>query len=260
LVNASWPKFIIIVLAGYIVLNTIFAALYYFIGIQHLQGVLADSEGEKFLEAFFFSAQSFTTVGYGRISPFGFWTSSIAAFESLIGLLCLALATGLLYGKFSRPISKILYSKNALIAPFKEVTGFMFRMVNKQRNQMQDVEVRVMFSRLEINGGVPSRKFFNLKLEYNKINFFPSAWTVNHIINEESPLFGMTEQDFQNDRAEFLILLQGFDDTFSQTVLSRFSYRYDEVVWGAKFVNIYGLDASGRTTVALDRLNDFERM
>lgn len=260
LVAVSWTKFIVIVFAGYIVLNLVFASVYYLIGVEHLGGIIANTEFDKFSEAFFFSAQSFTTVGYGRISPVGFIASTIAALESLIGLLALALATGLLYGRFSRPVAKILYSENAVFAPFKGGTGFMFRLANKQKSQMVDVEVRVMFSILESNNGTSVRKFYNLKLEYNTINFFPTIWTVNHPIDETSPLFGLTEIDIRNGQAEFMVLLKGFDDTFSQTVHDRFSYRADEIVWGAKFKNIFGMENDGTGTVELDRISEYEKM
>ena len=261
LVGVSWFKFAVILLSGYVLLNIIFAAVYYLLGVDtHLLGVIASSEAEKFLESFFFSAQSFTTVGYGRISPVGFWASSVSAFESLIGLMALAIATGLFYGRFSRPVTKILYSKNAVIAPFKDVNAFQFRIANKQRSEMIDVEVRVMFSILEdVNNNSPKRKYFNLKLEYDKINFFSLLWVVNHIIDSESPLNGLTEKDLNEGHAEFLILLQGFDDTFSQNVHSRSSYRHEEIVWSGKFVNIYGFDDDGRTIVSLDKISEIEK-
>ncbi len=259
LVTVSWPKFILIVFSGYVAINFIFAVIYYLIGTDHLLGIIANSELQKFEESFFFSAQSFTTVGYGRISPIGMLTSTLASFEALIGLLALALATGLLYGRFSRPIPKIIYSKNALIAPFKDIKGFMFRIANKQKSQMVDVEVRVMLSIFENTNGNRTREFYNLNLEYNSINFFPTLWTVNHPVEEDSPLYGMTETGLKAGQAEFLVLLKGFDDTFAQTVHDRFSYTAEEVVWDAKFVNIYGTDEKGNGTVALEKISDFTK-
>ncbi len=260
LVSVSWPKFFFIVSMGYVAVNLIFASIYYLIGTEHLIGIIAGTELEKFMEAFFFSAQSFTTVGYGRISPLGLLTSLVATFEALTGLLALALATGLLYGRFSRPIPKIIFSRNALIAPYKKVKGFMFRIANKQKSQMVDVEVRVMLSIFESNNGNRSREFYGLELEYDKINFFPTLWTVNHPIDEKSPLFGLNAETLIDGKAEFLVLLKGFDDTFSTTVHDRFSYTADEVIYGAKFVNIYGVDEEGNGTVALERINDFEKV
>jgi inward rectifier potassium channel len=260
LVGVKWWKFGLIILSGYVFLNFLFAVIYYILGVDnHLLGVIASNELDKFLEAFFFSAQSFTTVGYGRISPVGVWTSSIAAFESLVGLMCLAIATGLFYGRFSKPVSKILYSKKALITPFKDITAFQFCIANEQKSEMIDVEVRVMFSILKNHTSpTPSRKYYNLELEYNKINFFSLVWTVNHIIDSQSPLYGLTNEDFEKGFAEFLILIQGYDDTFMSNTHSRSSYRHNEIIWGAKFVNIYGFDGDGRTTVALDKISEWE--
>jgi inward rectifier potassium channel len=261
LIRISWPKFILIVAVGYVLTNILFGLLYYLIGVENnLLGVIAKNEGEKFLEAFYFSAQTFTTLGYGRISPVGVYDSTIAAFESLAGLLALALATGVLYGRFSRPVAKVLYSKKAIIAPFKDITGFQFRIANKNRSEIIDAEVRVMFTVLEVLNGAPFRKFYDLKLEYNKINFFSLIWTVNHPIDKESPMYGLTEEDLHKGQAEFIILLQGFDDTFSQNIHSRSSYRYNEIIWGAKFANIYGFDEDRRTTASLDRISEIEKV
>lgn len=260
LVTVSWPKFILIIVLGYVALNMVFAFMYYLCGLDHLMGIMGRSDFDKFMEAFFFSAQSFTTVGYGRVSPEGLATNIVAAFEALIGLLALALATGLLYGRFSRPVPKIIYSKNALIAPYKDIKGFMFRISNKQKSQMVDVEVRVVFAIFENKNGSSSRQIYNLKLEYNSISFFPTLWTVNHPIEKDSPLYGMTETSLKDGNAEFLVLVKGFDDTFSQIVHDRYSYTADEVVWGGKFVNIYGVDDDGTGTVALEKISSFEKV
>ena len=174
--------------------------------------------------------------------------------------MCLAIATGLFYGRFSKPVSKILYSKNAIIAPFNDVTSLQFRIANEQKSELIDVEVRVMFSILrDYNTDSPKRNYYTLKLEYNKINFFSLIWTVNHIIDSESPMFGLTKDDMDNGHAEFLILLQGFDDTFMSNVHSRSSYRHNEILWNTKFANVYGFDDDGRTTVSLDKISDVEK-
>lgn len=260
LVTVSWPKFIFIIVLGYVLLNMGFAFIYYLAGLDHLMGITGKNGFEKFMEAFFFSAQSFTTVGYGRVSPEGLAANIVAAFEALIGLLSLALATGLLYGRFSRPIPKIIYSKNALIAPYKDIKGFMFRISNKQKSQMVDVEVRVVLAIFENTNGSNTRQIYNLKLEYSSISFFPTLWTVNHPIEKDSPLYGMTETSLKAGNAEFLVLVKGFDDTFSQTVHDRFSYTADEVAWGVKFVNIYGVDDDGNGTVALEKISSYEKV
>jgi inward rectifier potassium channel len=258
LVTLSWTKFILLVLSGYIFINAFFGLIYYLIGVENLTGISADDHFKQFFESFFFSAQVFTTVGFGRVSPVSITANIVSSLESLVGLLALALATGLLYGRFSRPVANILFSRNAVIAPFKDMRAFQFRVANKHKSQMIDVGVTVMFSIIENIKGTGVRKFYNLKLEYHKINFFPSVWTVNHPIAEDSPFYGLTPDDLRIGEAEIMILLRGFDDTFSQNVHTRFSYGFDEIVWGAKFRNIFGKDDDGSPTVELDRISEYE--
>ena len=254
LISMSWTKFFLLITSGYVVINLIFAGLYLEVGFENLLGAMGNSSKEKFLDAFFFSSQTLTTLGYGRISPVGTAASAIAAIESMIGLLGFAMATGLLYGRFSRPEAKILYSHNAVIAPYKEQTAIMFRIANERKNQLIEIEASVTLS---YKSEVPNtRRFFNLKLEISKINFFPLSWTIVHPINEESPLYGLTEQEVLDLDAELIILLKGFDDAFSQTVYSRNSYKCHEFIWGAKFKSMFEL---GKESILhLDKINEFE--
>ncbi len=235
LLNISWPKFHLIVFTAYIIINLIFASVYMLIGVQHLNGIVGKTLIENYWESFLFSVQTFTTVGYGGISPAGFLAGAVSAIESLVGLMGFALATGLVYGRFSRPIAKIIYSKNAIIAPYRDNTAFEFRIANARKNQLIEVNIQVMLSMKESDGDKKGRRFYELKLERQKVNFFALSWTVVHPINDDSPLNGFTEKDLIESDAEFLILLKAFDDTFSQTVHSRASYKYDEVIWGARF-------------------------
>ncbi len=255
LISMSWTKFCILILAAYLVVNVFFAVLYFIGGDSNFEGMVIRSDFDRFLNDFFFSTQTFTTVGYGRINPVGVYSNIISSVESLAGLLSLALATGLLYGRFSRPIAKIIYSENAVIAPFRDITGFQFRIANKRTDhQMVDVEVELMLACVEND----TRKIYDLKLEYSKINFFTTTWTVNHPIDEESPIYGMTADDLKNIDAEFFILLKGFDDTFAQIVHSRSSYRYNEIVWGAKFTSVYGKTEDGRARIQMDKISEIE--
>jgi len=255
LISISWKKFCALILISYIIINIGFALLYLAGGEENFEGIETTNTFDRFLNEFFFSTQTFTTVGYGRINPVGIYSNVISSIESLTGLLSLAIATGLLYGRFSRPVAKIIYSNKALIAPFKDTKAFQFRIANMRNDHnMVDVETEVILSKIEND----SRKFFNLRLEYKKISFFSATWTVNHVINEESPLFGISETELEETDVEFLVLLKGFDDTFAQYVNSRYSYRFDEVVWGAKFTNVYGKSEDGRAMVELDRISEYE--
>src|SRR5262249_29544799 len=149
------------------------------------------------------------------------------------------LATGILFARFSRPTAKILFSRNAIIAPYRENIAFEFRIANERKNQIIELEAKVLFTRFEPIDGSSTRRYYSLALERSKVAFFPLTWTIVHPITPTSPLYGLTDQDLRETRAEFLILLTGIDETFSQTVHSRSSYRADEVIWNARFTDVF---------------------
>jgi inward rectifier potassium channel len=252
LISCSWGRFLWLIVAFYVTLNFIFAGIYELVGVENLQGSDLSSPGNRFMDAFFFSSQTLTTVGYGRIAPVGIWASSVAAVESLIGLMLFALATGLLYGRFSRPVARIKYSDKAVIAPYLDITGFMFRIVNERANQLIDIQVELVMASLEIQpNGKAVRQYKGLNLERNKVNFFPTNWTIVHAITEDSPMFGMSQEKLVEQDTEFLILIRATEDTFNQTVHSRLSYHIKETVFGAKFSPMFS-DKVGSGMVHLD--------
>lgn len=259
LITMSWRKFNFCIIFYFIIINLIFACCYYLAGMRGLRGDEAITDSDKFLEAFFFSTQTFSTVGFGRLSPGNNLTSTIAAIESLVGLLGFALATGLLYGRFSRPKARILFSENAIIAPFKGGKAFQFRLANKIRNsQITDINCNVTVALLETENGIQVRRFRPLELEISHIVFFPMTWTINHPIDENSPLFGMSAQDMENADVEFMISINGFDDTFAQTVSSRHSFTHEELIYGAKWISVFGSDKRGRTSQYMEKISLYE--
>ncbi|MBI3510090.1 MAG: hypothetical protein HY064_05465 [Bacteroidetes bacterium] len=258
LITMSWPKFILLITIGYLATNLIFATVYFFLGMGELKGVEAVDSTHQFFEAFFFSSQTLTTLGYGRVSPIGISASTVAAIESMMGLLSFALATGLLYGRFSRPQAKLLYSENAIIAPYRDMTGLMFRLVNMRRNQLIEVEMEVTLAWFEKNN--PIRQFTRLPLERNKINLFPTSWTIVHPIDENSPFLGKNLEEIMETKAELIVLLKAFDDTFSQTVYSRTSYRAEEFRYGKKFLPMFTILESGKTRMDLRLINAMENI
>ncbi len=261
LITMSWVPFLCWILTAYLVANTLFAGIYVLAGSDTLVGVDEKVLNGPFWKCFFFSSQTLTTVGYGHISPNNFLTSSIAAFESMLGLLAFALATGLLYGRFSRPIAHIRFSKPSVFAPYLDINGWMFRIINTRANQLINLEVSVTLSRLETKpDGSLYRKYYTLHLERSKVAFFPTNWTVVHPITDKSPLYDCTPEDLERSDAEFLVSLQALDDTFVQNVHKRFSYRYDEIRWGHKFRPMF--DGSQQHTVVLDldTLDDTEEV
>ena len=261
LLGMSRAKFLIIIFSGYVIINLLFAGIYYLIGIEHLSGVHTGSVWKDFSEVFFFSTQTFTTVGYGRISPTGFLTSTVATFEAFIGLLSFAIATGLFYGRFSRPRAFLKFSDNALIAPYKDGIALMFRMSPFKNNNLSEAEVKVTMGMQVEENGKMANKFYTLDTEISKINSLVLSWTVVHAINEKSPFYGFSAEDIKNSRIEVLIFVKAFDEVFSNTVVERTSYISEEIVWGAKFKLMYHPSQDKTKTILdLNILNEFERV
>jgi inward rectifier potassium channel len=251
-------KFLLMIMLFFIGINFVFAGVYLLIGLEHLNGLVANTYGEKFGEAFFFSAQTFTTVGYGRINPIGFLTSFVASFEALTGLMSFALVTGLLYGRFARPRSFIRYSQHALFAPFKDGVALMFRMVPYTKNYLVNVEVKVTIAMKIVEDGQTKNKFFSAPLDIAKANTMISNWTLVHPINEDSPIYQFTKEDIENAEVELLVFVQGFDESFSNTVISKASYLFEDFVYGAKFVPMYHPNETNDGTILeLDKLDHF---
>jgi inward rectifier potassium channel len=259
LITMTWPKFWLLVLSCYLIINLIFASVYVTIGVDNLNGAEGHTQIERFFDALFFSAQTISTVGYGHISPKGFATNTVAALESMMGLLAFALATGLLYGRFSRPSARIIYSKNIIIAPYREnSTGLMFRLANLRRNLLIGLEIEIIFSYNEEVNGKPVRRFFQLDVERRHVSLLTLNWTVVHPLDENSPLKGMTREDIKKAEASFTVLLKAFDDTFSQTIQSRTAYQHYHIVWGAKFKPAFERDEEGRIVFDLRKISAYE--
>lgn len=252
-------KFLFLLFLIYISINILFAGIYYLIGIDHLGGVNAGSPLKNFSEVFFFSAQTFTTVGYGRISPIGFAASAVSTFEAFLGLLSFAIATGLFYGRFSRPRAFLKFSENALIAPYKDGTGFMFRLAPYKNNNLSEVEIKVTMAITSEENGKLTDKFFTLDLELDKINTLALSWTVVHPITEISPFYGFTKEEIAATDIEILVFVKAFDEVFSNNVVTRTSYVSSEIVWGGKFRMMYHPnDSKSKTILDLEKLNSFD--
>jgi inward rectifier potassium channel len=260
LVTASWTHFLLIIVSAFISVNLFFTLFYLLFGIENLNGMIAHNAVEEFFEAFFFSAQTFTTVGYGRINPTGIVESGVASLEALMGLLFFAVATGLMYGRFSRPVAKFHFSENMIVAPFKDSTALQYRVANRLNHQLIDVEAQISFSIIQEINGNRVRKFYGLPLELNKVAFFPTNWTVNHPIDIKSPMWGLTEEDLKNGEAEFLLLMKAYDENFSQMVNIRSSYTYREVIWGAKWQSMIGEPEEGKIVLLMDKIGAYERV
>jgi inward rectifier potassium channel len=258
LVSTSWPRFFGLVLLWYVSVNLAFAWIYYLLG----PGALTQKTPEghalaRFLQCIFFSSQTLTTVGFGAVAPASPGANIMAAIEALVGLLGFAVATGLLFGRVSRPSARIGFSREALIASYQDGASFQFRIVNRRTNTLLEPAATVLMMTVDRNGETSSREFKPLRLERPGIMFFPLTWTVVHPIDSESPLFGKTAEDLEALQAEFMVLVKAWDETFGQTVHQRFSYRYSELVWGGKFTPAFGVDSNGDLQVHLDKVGNY---
>lgn len=256
----SW-QFILLLICGYILANIFFALVYYSIGIEHLTGIDESSLFNEFTDVFFFSSQTFTTVGYGRIAPVGFLASMVATFEAFLGLLGFAIATGLFYGRFSRPRAYLKFSKVALIVPFEGETALLFRMAPFKNNLLTDAQV-ILTCAIEVpdDHSETKSKFFTLKTQLSQINTLSLNWTVVHKIDESSPFFELTKENFKMMNVEIFVHLRAFDEVFSNTVVQRTSYasKEKEIIFAQKFNKMYAASKSKKTTVLnLDLIDSY---
>lgn len=261
LLTISWPKFFAIVVGAYLFANAIFAALYVSLGPGALDGVHAGTIGGRFTESFFFSVHTLATIGYGTIAPASFVANVIVTLETLIGLVGVAVMAGISFSRFSRPEAHVLFSRQAVVAPYRGGRALMFRIVNPRSNQIVQLDVKVLLARKKREGAANTdREFLTLMLERDNVVFFPLSWTIVHPIDEHSPLANWSGEDLAECDAEFLVLLNGFDETFSQTVHTRSSYKSGEIVWGAKFVSMFNPPREdGVVSVDIRKLHEIER-
>lgn len=260
LVTMSWTKFFLVILITYLAVNTFFAIAYNVIGIENLDGANGKTLRDQFFDAFFFSAQTISTVGYGHISPQGFITSVLAAFESMLGLLAFALATGLLYGRFSRPTSKISFTRKMVIAPYKAHKGLMCRLVNLRKNVLIDVEAQMIITFNETIDGKLKRSFYPLELERKQISMLSLNWTLVHPIDEDSPIFEKSLDDLKKAEVEIIVILRAFDDTFAQTIHTRTSYQDEDIECDAKFKTMHYHNKEGKMVMDYSLIDHTETL
>lgn len=262
LLELSWLKFFGIIVLFYLGVNGIFSAIYLLIGQDQLQGFHSTTGWGRVREVFYFSTQTFTTVGYGRLNPISDGADMVASIETLSGWLFFALVTGLLYGRFTRPKAYIAFSQNALISPYQAATAVMFRMVPyKKVHHLTDVKIVVNISFQVTENDKIEFKFYQLNLERSRIDMFNMNWTVVHPITDDSPLLHFTKEDLESSDLEMLVQVSGFDPIFSNMVMQRSSYTYQEFIWGAKFRPMYRESDDGATTILeLNKLNEYDKV
>ena len=260
LTTMKWVPFFLCLFLGFVLLNVFFSSLYLFIGCEGIGGLDKLAISSNFIKAYYFSAQTLTTVGYGQLYPKTIGISSVAAIESFTGLLAFAMATGLLYGRFSRPKAKLIFSKNVLFAPFKGGNALMLRLANPKESQIIDVTADVFFTYIDFSEGQKQRKYLTLPLEISKINMLATSWTLVHPLDDDSSIANFTLDDYKESDAEILIQIQGFDVTYNQMVNTRTSYKADEIIWKAKFKRILGSSNVGVPTIDLGELSTYYKL
>lgn len=256
LLSLPIPRLLAAMAAGYFATNLVFASLYWLAGAGALTGA-ATSPLARFEDCFFFSVQTIATIGYGKLVPATRVANVLVAIEALLGLLGFAILSGLLFARFTRPTAKITFSRNAIIAPYQGGWALMFRLANLRNNDLTDVHAIVSFARWTEENGTRRRRFDQLALERDFIIFMPLHWVVVHPITANSPLRGLTRDSLAETDPEMVCLITAADETFAQTVHARTSYDNSDIVWGARFRDMY-LQDTDRVAIDLTRLHDVE--
>ena len=257
MLSASWPVFFAVAALGFLIVNLVFACLYLLLGDDSLMTSVKMSAFER---AFFFSVETLSTIGYGHIVPLSIaahWLSTLQAFTGVLGV---ALVTGLLFAKFSKPRSRVLFSQQALIAPFQTGNALMLRLTNGLNNEIIELQAQITLSKFETVNGLRSRHYYPLTLERSTVVFMPLAWTLVHPITADSPLWGINAAQLEESTPEFMVVIHAVDDIVYQRITARTSYGAEDIVWNAKFSNIYVPRDDGALRIDVRRLSAHQRL
>lgn len=260
LVEMSWSSFFFYVVVYYVSVNLLFGFGFVLIGVDKLSGVTPSYFWNDLSAAFFFSIQTFTTVGYGAVNPQGIVAHMLASADALVGLISTALATGLFFARFSKAKAQLIFSNDALISPYRgtEQMSFQFRIANLRESRVINLRASVILSWVETTpSGFSTRRFFNLPLERDEVNLLPLNWTVVHLIDKDSPIKGWEPRDFTQNQAEVIIFIEGYDESFGQKIHVSSSYTCREIRWNAQFLPMY-YPRNGKTVLDLDAIHEFE--
>jgi inward rectifier potassium channel len=255
LLSLRWPQFAAFAATLYITLNLLFAALYSF----QRDSIAGSTGGHWFFDCFFFSVQTLATVGYGHMYPQTLYGHIVTTIEIMSGLFLLAVMTGLIFVRFSRPTARVAFSRSIVIAPLNGKPTLMVRVGNENHHSMVEAEFRIMFSRDEpLMEGGDFRYFYNLKLHFDRLTVFPAALTLRHVIDETSPLHQATPESLETERALFFVSVVGVDPVIAAAVQTQQDYTWRDVRFGERFVEIYTQSGQGQLTVDYGRLHETE--
>lgn len=250
----SWPKFIGLMGLIYLLINAIFALAYLLGG----EGAIANVRPGSFADTFFFSVQTMASIGYGAMYPQSLYAHSLVALESFVGLLFIAMLTGMSFARFSMPTARILFSHYAVIAPHNGIPTLMFRTANKRHNRILEAQMWVTLVRDEFTAeGEFFRRFYDLTLTRAHTPLFGLSWTAMHPIEPTSPFYGETYDSLSRANAEIIVILTGIDETLSQTIHARHSFVTEEILWNYRFRDILGRTADGKRAIDF---NNFDQV
>lgn len=251
LIAAPWRTLIALAFAAYLLINLIFATLYWLEG-----NAISNAQPGSFMDAFFFSIQTFSTIGYGALGPANFYANILVTIESFIGLVSVAVGTGLIFAKFARPSARVAFSQTVTIHERNGVPTLQFRIANERRSEMLNVNIRASILMEEITAeGQTMRRFHELNLVRNSIPMFSLSFVIMHEITPTSPLYGLTAENI-HDRLMLLITsFEGTDTTFLQTVQARYLYRPQQIRFNEQFEDLIGRTADGRLLVQHEKLS-----
>lgn len=256
MITMNWLTFFLVITILFLTINLSFTIIYISLSPNEITGVSKADLWGHVLELFFFSTQILTTFGFSHVTPSGMVANSVAAIESVFGVILFAFATGLTYARFARPRPKIIYSRNMVIGPHKGAQALMVRTVNFKKNQLVDLTAEIILTVNIKVEGKPTRFFYTLPLEQEVLGMMMMSWVIVHNITEDSPLYDLTAQDLETSDAEILVMIKGTDDIMSQNVFSRTSFKPSQIIWGAEFLSINDLDEAGNLIIDIGRMHD----
>jgi inward rectifier potassium channel len=252
LLEASWPKLVAILLSLYVAGNALFAAAYLL-----EPGAIENARPGSFADAFFFSVQTMATIGYGKLLPATTYANLLVVLEASTGILGLAMLTGLIFAKFSRPSARVLFSTRAVVTTHDGVPSLLVRMANARSTWIVEAEAHLVLIRWEhTSEGETVRRFHDLETTHARNAIFALTWSMVHHLTESSPLHGATPESLAANESEIVVSVVGLDPTLSQTVHARHSYAADDIVWGARFADVVMRLPDGGRRVDLARFHD----
>jgi inward rectifier potassium channel len=254
LLTMSWPRFFALLVATFLSVNSVFA-----LGYAALGDAIDAARPGSLVDSFFFSVQTLATIGYGKMAPRTVGANLLVSLEALVGMIGLAVTTGLVYARFARPTARVLFSEKAVIRPWEGVPSLMFRMANARGNQIAEARVKVTFLRERRTAeGETIRRVHDLQLLRSESAAFALTWTIVHPITPESPLHGATAASLRDERADIMVSLTGLDEGLAQTIHARHAYAAEQLAWSARFADILSTDADGRRVIDYRRFHDVE--